>query len=195
MTNNLKITGLTGCPNCWQKGNVHACNKQERWKPFPGALHPLKPLLWPMASPNELWAQNRESRRKQFLLRLLCWRKVCCRCCSCIFCISCYLSVELLRLSGKSGNFAFFDTAKLCINTYTGYLCIFLVIHLDPPRPGTAGLWELCAAPSHPSGLPFLSAPWSPVTLRPGISLLTPQLFLIGRSPGQPDSCLPQLLA
>lgn len=68
VTNNLKITGLTGCPNCWQKGNAGVCNKHRRWKPFPGTFLALKPLLWPAASPNDLWAEKRESIRKQLLL-------------------------------------------------------------------------------------------------------------------------------
>lgn len=77
MTNNLKITGLTGCPNCWQKENFHTCNEHERWKPFPGAVLPLKPLLRPVASLVDLWAENRESARKQLLLKLIFWREVC----------------------------------------------------------------------------------------------------------------------
>lgn len=76
MTNNLKIAGLTGCPNCWQKGNVHVCSEHERWKPFPGAVLSLKPLLRPVASLDDLWAENRESIRKQFLLKLIFWRKI-----------------------------------------------------------------------------------------------------------------------
>lgn len=36
--------------------------------------------------------------------------------------------------------------------------------------------------------------PWSLGTLRPRILLLTPLLFFLGRSPGQPDSCLQKLL-
>lgn len=46
-----------------------------------------------------------------------------------------------------------------------------------------------------PSGAPFLGAPRSPVALTPKILLPTPQLFLLGGNPWQPDSCLWQLLA
>lgn len=112
-----------------------------------------------------------------------------------------YLSYYLLsicrvsKVVWKIREFCFLDTAKLCINIYAAYLCIFLFVPSDPPRPETAGLEELCVGLLHPSSALFLGAPQSPMTLRPGILFLTPQLFLLGGRPGQHDSCLWQLLA
>lgn len=58
--------------------------------------------------------------------------------------------LKVSKVVRKIKEFCFLDTAKHCINIYTAYLCIFLLVHLDPPRLKTAGPGELCADPLVP---------------------------------------------
>lgn len=180
VTNNLKITGLTGCPNCWQKGNVHVCNEHERWKPFPWCCSSTEAptptcglTRWPVS--REQGEYKKTVPTKAYFLK-----ESLPRCCSRIFSY-CLLKIckKLAKWSGKTVNFAFW-IQKNCIHIYSAYLCIFLFIYLGPPRAKTAGLGALCMSHSHPS---FFSVLWSQMALRPRILLLPSQLFLLGGNP------------